>query len=62
MNNLALKILAIFFPPIAVLIKYGIGGKFLLNIVLTLIGWVPGVIHAFIILSKNYEPDQMTTS
>jgi uncharacterized membrane protein YqaE (UPF0057 family) len=62
MNNLALKILAIFFPPIAVLIKYGIGKKFLLNIVLTLIGWIPGVIHAFIVLSQSSRSNQMSTT
>lgn len=53
MSNLALKILALFFPPIAVVIRFGIGGKFFLNILLTLIGWLPGVIHAFILLVKH---------
>lgn len=46
-------ILAIFFPPISVLLKYGISGKFWLNLVLTLVGWLPGVIHAFVVLSKE---------
>lgn len=62
MSNLGLKILAIFFPPIAVLIRFGFGGKFLLNIILTLVGWIPGVIHAFIVLSGNYQQDRMSTT
>jgi len=46
-------ILAIFFPPISVLMRFGLTGKFWLNILLTLIGWLPGVIHAFLVLSKE---------
>lgn len=46
-------ILAIFFPPISVLLRYGLTGKFWLNILLTLVGWLPGVVHAFIVLSKE---------
>jgi uncharacterized membrane protein YqaE (UPF0057 family) len=34
-------------PPVAVAMKEGIGGQFVINVVLTLIGWLPGVIHAF---------------
>jgi uncharacterized membrane protein YqaE (UPF0057 family) len=32
--------------PVAVLMKRGFGTAFILNIVLTILGWVPGVIHA----------------
>ncbi len=46
-------ILAIFFPPIAILLRFGLTGKFWLNILLTMVGWLPGVIHAFIALSKQ---------
>jgi uncharacterized membrane protein YqaE (UPF0057 family) len=42
-------ILNILLPPLAVFLKHGLGGTFLLNLVLTLIGWLPGVIHAFIV-------------
>lgn len=52
-GNLANKILALFFPPISVLIQFGFGTKFILNVFLTLIGWLPGVIHAFWILPKE---------
>ncbi|MCQ2210356.1 MAG: YqaE/Pmp3 family membrane protein [Paludibacteraceae bacterium] len=44
-------ILAIIFPPLAVI---GRGcGSFLIITILTCIGWVPGVIGALIILNKN---------
>jgi uncharacterized membrane protein YqaE (UPF0057 family) len=46
-------ILAIFFPPISVLMRYGLKGKLWMNILLTIVGWVPGVIHAFYVLSKE---------
>lgn len=44
-------ILAILFPPLAV---YDRGcGSMLIVFLLTLCGWVPGVIAALIILNKN---------
>jgi len=45
-------ILAIVLPPLAVGLKHGLGGSFWLNVLLTIIGWIPGVIHAFYVLSK----------
>ena len=44
-------ILAIIFPPLAV-IDRGCGST-LIVLLLTLCGWVPGVIAALIILNKN---------
>lgn len=44
-------LLAIFFPPLAV-IDRGCGSV-LIVLILTLCGWVPGVIGALIILNKN---------
>jgi len=44
-------LVAILFPPLAV---YDRGcGSMLIVFLLTLIGWVPGVIAALIILNKN---------
>lgn len=42
-------ILNILLPPVAVFMKHGVGSTLLISIVLTLIGWIPGVIHAFIV-------------
>ncbi|MFP3939586.1 MAG: YqaE/Pmp3 family membrane protein [Thermoanaerobaculia bacterium] len=39
-------VLAILFPPISVFLQTGFGVQLLINVLLTLIGWLPGVIHA----------------
>ncbi len=51
--SLLTVILSIFLPPVAVLLKEGVGTQFLLNILLTLIGWLPGVIHALWVNSRG---------
>ncbi len=48
-----LYILAILLPPIAVLLC-GKPFHFLLNIVLCVLGWVPGVIHAVLVVHDRY--------
>ncbi|CDF79279.1 hypothetical protein BN863_15670 [Formosa agariphila KMM 3901] len=45
-------ILSILLPPVAVFLKHGIGTTLLVSILLTLLGWLPGVIHAFYVNSK----------
>lgn len=44
-------IFSIFFPPLAVIDKGC--GSILIVFILTLCGWIPGVIGALIILNKN---------
>lgn len=44
-------LLAIIFPPLAVVDK-GLGSV-LIVFILTLLGWVPGILAALIILNKN---------
>lgn len=44
-------IFAIFFPPLAV-VDRGCG-SFLIVLLLTICGWVPGVIGALVILNKD---------
>lgn len=52
-TELLAVILAIFLPPLGVLIKRGLDAQFVINILLTLFGWLPGIIHAlYIILRK----------
>lgn len=47
-------ILAFFLPPVGVLLQVGLGTQFWINVILTLLGWIPGVIHAFyIILTRD---------
>lgn len=47
--------LAIVLPPVAVLMTYGISTTLLINIGLTFLGWVPGIIHAVWAISKQQE-------
>lgn len=46
-------LLAIFLPPLGVLLEEGVGLQFIINIILTLLGWLPGVIHAFWVILKD---------
>ncbi|CAI7601526.1 unnamed protein product [Penicillium viridicatum] len=39
-------IFAIILPPLGVFLERGCGADFLINILLTILGWIPGVIHA----------------
>ncbi len=39
-------IFAIILPPVGVFLQVGFGGAFWLNILLTLLGYIPGIIHA----------------
>lgn len=46
-------ILSVIIPPVGVFLQVGIGFQFWLNILLTLLGYIPGLIHAiYIILSR----------
>lgn len=46
MNNLLMILLAIFLPPVCAFIQVGLSLHFFINIVLTLLGGLPGMIHA----------------
>ncbi len=43
-------LLAILLPPLGVFLEVGLGLHFWLNILLTLFGYVPGIIHAVYII------------
>ncbi len=53
MSTIIRILLAIFLPPIAVLLSNGIGLQFLLNILLTLFGWLPGTVHALWLMNRD---------
>lgn len=44
--KLLLCILAIFFPPLPVALLKGLGEQFIVSVVLTLLAYFPGLIHA----------------
>jgi uncharacterized membrane protein YqaE (UPF0057 family) len=45
-------ILAIILPPLGVFLQVGFGKHFWLNILLTLLGYIPGIIHAVWVIAK----------
>ena len=53
MNKVILIILAIFLPPLAVFLKSGAGKDLLINILLTIIFFVPGALHAIWLITKD---------
>jgi uncharacterized membrane protein YqaE (UPF0057 family) len=46
-------LLAIILPPVGVFLQVGIGLHFWLNILLTLCGYIPGIIHAIWVILKK---------
>jgi uncharacterized membrane protein YqaE (UPF0057 family) len=50
--SVLLIILAILIPFVAVLIKKGFGKDFIINIILCIIFYIPGIIHALWVVTK----------
>jgi uncharacterized membrane protein YqaE (UPF0057 family) len=48
-----LIILSIVIPPVAVAMKFGLKKDFVINVILTLLFWIPGVIHALYLVLKK---------
>jgi uncharacterized membrane protein YqaE (UPF0057 family) len=46
-------IFAILLPPLGVFLQVGFGGHFWLNILLTLLGYIPGIVHAVWIIARR---------
>lgn len=46
-------ILSILIPPLGVFLQVGIGPQFWINILLTLLGYIPGVVHAVWIIATR---------
>jgi uncharacterized membrane protein YqaE (UPF0057 family) len=47
--------LGILLPPVGIFLTYGFGTTLLINTLLTLLGWVPGSIHALWAITKHEE-------
>ncbi|WP_158045916.1 YqaE/Pmp3 family membrane protein [Skermanella pratensis] len=45
-------LLAILLPPVGVFLQVGLGLHFWINILLTLLGYIPGIIHAIYVIIK----------
>jgi uncharacterized membrane protein YqaE (UPF0057 family) len=48
-------LLGILLPPVGVFLTYGFSTTLLINIALTFLGWIPGVIHAIWAIAKSEE-------
>ncbi len=46
-------LIAIILPPVGVLLQVGLGLHFWVNILLTLCGYIPGIIHAIWVIAKK---------
>ncbi|GHC60270.1 YqaE/Pmp3 family membrane protein [Limoniibacter endophyticus] len=46
-------LIAILLPPLGVFLQVGIGLHFWLNILLTLLGYIPGIIHAVWVIMRK---------
>lgn len=46
-------ILSVLIPPVGVFLQVGFGGQFWLNLLLTFLGYIPGVIHAIWIITST---------
>jgi uncharacterized membrane protein YqaE (UPF0057 family) len=53
MMDLIRIIIAILLPPLGVFLQVGFAGAFWLNILLTLLGYIPGIIHAVWIIARR---------
>ena len=51
-NKIVLIIISILFAPLAVFLKKGFGKDLIINIILCLIFYVPGIIHAIWIVTR----------
>lgn len=53
LGDLVKIILAIILPPLGVFLEVGFGKHFWINILLTLLGFIPGIIHAVYIIATR---------
>lgn len=50
-------ILAILLPPVAAFLQVGLSTHFWINLILTLLGGIPGMLHALWLVFSNRAPD-----
>jgi uncharacterized membrane protein YqaE (UPF0057 family) len=46
-------IIAILLPPLGVFLQEGLGKHFWINIILTIFGYLPGIVHALYIIIRR---------
>jgi uncharacterized membrane protein YqaE (UPF0057 family) len=53
MADLIRIVLSVLIPPLGVFLQVGFGLQFWLNIILTLLGYIPGLVHAIWIIART---------
>jgi uncharacterized membrane protein YqaE (UPF0057 family) len=48
-------LLGVLFPPAGIFLTYGFSSTLVISILLTVLGYIPGIIHAVWAISKSYE-------
>ncbi|RKP34467.1 putative cation transport-related protein, partial [Dimargaris cristalligena] len=51
-SDIILILVGFIFPPLAAVLKRGCRADFIINCALTMLGYVPGVIHAWYLILK----------
>jgi uncharacterized membrane protein YqaE (UPF0057 family) len=51
--DLLRTLLSIVLPPLGVFLQEGIGTQFWINLLLTLLGYIPGLVHAIWIIARR---------
>jgi len=51
-------IAAILLPPLGVFLRRGLGPEFWIDVLLTLLGWIPGILFALVVLFRpgSFKP------
>lgn len=52
-GDLLRVILAILLPPVGVAMQVGFTAQFWINVILTILGYIPGIIHALYIILRR---------
>ncbi|MBD2258767.1 YqaE/Pmp3 family membrane protein [Pseudanabaena sp. FACHB-2040] len=48
-------VLSILIPPVGVFMTYGLSSTLIINVLLTLLGYLPGMIHGVWAVTKHYD-------
>lgn len=57
-SDIVLILVAVIFPPAAALFVTGCGCDLLINILLTILGYLPGHLHAFYLIYKRMQAEE----
>lgn len=61
-NTFCSALLAVVFPPCGVFCATGCSYDLIINILLTILGWIPGVLHAFYVLGSASAKETRRTN